>query len=157
MTDTIDNLRDYQVVRWRQLAEKRLDHITDLFVSGRWARYFGEADFLEIIRQSKAAVEAWRRLETAELPGSLLTLPTLLADHETANEPPAADHMEAELAAVNIAMAQEDESDTSIAPPAQPLKSTPVEPKAVAAASLLPSPFEDAYAAAILQRLRQAI
>src|SRR6266700_1932678 len=40
MTDTTINLRDYQIPRWRKLAEQRLEHITELFVTGRWQRYF---------------------------------------------------------------------------------------------------------------------
>lgn len=63
MTDTTFNLRDYQVSRWRKLAEQRLEHITELFVTGRWQRYFSERDFLEMVRQTKDAVAIWRRLD----------------------------------------------------------------------------------------------
>jgi uncharacterized repeat protein (TIGR03809 family) len=67
MTYTTPNLRDYQVSRWRKLAEQRLEHVTDLFVSGRWQRYFSEPDFLEIVRQTKDAAAAWRRLDVPPL------------------------------------------------------------------------------------------
>jgi uncharacterized repeat protein (TIGR03809 family) len=63
MTVTTLKLRDYQVSRWRKLAEQRLEHVAELFVSGRWRRYFEEPDFLEIVRQTKDAVATWRRLE----------------------------------------------------------------------------------------------
>jgi hypothetical protein len=48
--------------RWRQLAEQRLEHLTELFESGRWRRYYGEVAFLENIREAKVAVETWRGL-----------------------------------------------------------------------------------------------
>ena len=50
--------------RWRQLAEQRLEHLTELFESGRWRRYYGELAFLENIREAKVAVETWRGLST---------------------------------------------------------------------------------------------
>ncbi len=48
--------------RWRKLAEQRLEHLTELFESGRWRRYYGELAFLENIREAKVAVETWRGL-----------------------------------------------------------------------------------------------
>ena len=48
--------------RWRMLAEQRLEHLTELFESGRWRRYYGEIAFLENIREAKVAVETWRGL-----------------------------------------------------------------------------------------------
>lgn len=48
--------------RWRELAEQRLEHLTELFESGRWRRYYGELAFLENIREAKVAVETWRGL-----------------------------------------------------------------------------------------------
>jgi uncharacterized repeat protein (TIGR03809 family) len=54
------------VSRWCDLAERRLDHLTELFESGRWRLYHSERDFLENIREAKAAVEIWRDLLTRE-------------------------------------------------------------------------------------------
>ena len=48
--------------RWRMLAEQRLEYLTELFESGRWRRFYGEAAFLENIREAKIAVETWRGL-----------------------------------------------------------------------------------------------
>jgi len=48
------------------LAEQRLDYLTDLFETGRWRRYHDERDFLENIREAKAAVETWRGILNAE-------------------------------------------------------------------------------------------
>jgi uncharacterized repeat protein (TIGR03809 family) len=54
------------VARWCSLAEARLEHLTELFESGRWRRYHSELAFLENIREAKAAVETWRDLLTRE-------------------------------------------------------------------------------------------
>ena len=48
--------------RWCNLAERRLEHLTELFESGRWRRYHTEVSFLENIQEAKAAVETWRDL-----------------------------------------------------------------------------------------------
>ncbi|HEY7842832.1 MAG TPA: TIGR03809 family protein [Bradyrhizobium sp.] len=48
--------------RWRMLAEQRLNHLTELFESGRWRRYHSERTFLENIKEAKEAVEIWRSL-----------------------------------------------------------------------------------------------
>ena len=54
------------VARWCNLAEQRLEHLTELFESGRWRRYHTELDFLENIQEAKAAVETWRALARRE-------------------------------------------------------------------------------------------
>jgi len=48
--------------RWRDLAERRLEYLTELFESGRWRRYYSERAFLENIQEAKAAVALWRNL-----------------------------------------------------------------------------------------------
>ncbi|MGO4713930.1 TIGR03809 family protein [Bradyrhizobium sp. 2TAF24] len=50
-------------VRGRALAEQRLAYLTELFDSGRWRRFHTETDFLLNVREAKAAVDAWRRIE----------------------------------------------------------------------------------------------
>ena len=50
------------VARWCNLAERRLDYLTELFETGRWRRFHSEVEFLENIREAKAAVETWRDL-----------------------------------------------------------------------------------------------
>jgi uncharacterized repeat protein (TIGR03809 family) len=54
------------VARWCTLAERRLEHLTELFETGRWRRYYSEPALLENIQEAKAAVETWRRLLTRE-------------------------------------------------------------------------------------------
>jgi uncharacterized repeat protein (TIGR03809 family) len=59
-------LRRDLVARWCRLAEQRLQHLTDLFESGRWRRYYGERAFLENIKEAKKAVETWRALASGQ-------------------------------------------------------------------------------------------
>lgn len=63
MTQRTDVARGRDIVaRWCDLAEQRLEHLTELFESGRWRRYHSELAFLENIREAKVAVETWRDL-----------------------------------------------------------------------------------------------
>ena len=67
MTDRTDVARGRDIVaRWCRLAEQRLEHLTELFETGRWRRYHTESAFLENIKEAKAAVETWRGLLTRE-------------------------------------------------------------------------------------------
>lgn len=67
MTATYDASRyQHALERWRVLAERRLEHMTVLYETGRWRRYFTEEKFAEVIRQTRAAVEAWDRLAPRE-------------------------------------------------------------------------------------------
>jgi uncharacterized repeat protein (TIGR03809 family) len=54
--------RDF-AARGRALAERRLAYLTELYDSGRWRRFHGEVDFLLNVREAKAAVDRWCRLE----------------------------------------------------------------------------------------------
>ena len=54
------------VARWCNLAERRLEHLTDMFETGRWRRFHTEQAFLENIREAKQAVETWRDLMARE-------------------------------------------------------------------------------------------
>src|SRR3981081_2201828 len=65
MAQRLDVARGQEVLgRWCALAEQRLDHLTELFETGRWRRYHTELSFLENIQEAKSAVETWRRLAT---------------------------------------------------------------------------------------------
>jgi uncharacterized repeat protein (TIGR03809 family) len=67
MAQRLDAARGQEILdRWRVLAEQRLDHLTELFETGRWRRYHSELSFLENIQEAKSAVETWRRLATRE-------------------------------------------------------------------------------------------
>ncbi|QWG20113.1 TIGR03809 family protein [Bradyrhizobium sediminis] len=54
------------VARWCNLAEQRLEYLTELFETGRWRRYHSELAFLENIQEAKTAVETWRSLSARE-------------------------------------------------------------------------------------------
>lgn len=56
--------------RWCALAERRLAHLTELFESGRWRRYYTEHSLLENFREAKAAVKMWDALSRGESIGS---------------------------------------------------------------------------------------
>ena len=67
MTHRSDVARGRDVLaRWCNLAEQRLEYLTELFETGRWRRFHSELAFLENIREAKAAVETWRDLSTRE-------------------------------------------------------------------------------------------
>jgi len=67
MAQRADGSRGQEILeRWRALAEQRLEHLTELFETGRWRRYHTEMSFLENIQEAKTAVETWRRLATRE-------------------------------------------------------------------------------------------
>lgn len=60
--------------RWRMLAERRLEHMSLLYETGRWRRYFSEERFLGIIRETTASVERWRELAPEQDNAQLLPL-----------------------------------------------------------------------------------
>jgi uncharacterized repeat protein (TIGR03809 family) len=67
MTHRLDVARGRDIVaRWCALAEQRLEHLTELFETGRWRLYHSELAFLENIQEAKAAVEIWRDLSLRE-------------------------------------------------------------------------------------------
>ncbi|MEH2568459.1 TIGR03809 family protein [Bradyrhizobium sp. AZCC 2289] len=67
MTLHVDVARGRNVVaRWCNLAEQRLEYLTELFETGRWRRFHSELAFLENIQEAKAAVETWRDLLNRE-------------------------------------------------------------------------------------------
>ena len=147
MTDTTINLRDYQIPRWRKLAEQRLEHITELFVSGRWQRYFSEPDFLKIVRETKDAVAMWRRLDVPVLETPMPLRPSLaFVDHDGT---PAESDVIPESAIVGL-LAPHIRLDRFLDEP---------ELVSVAAAAevrpplRMPSPFEDAVGAMALERV----
>jgi uncharacterized repeat protein (TIGR03809 family) len=54
------------VARWCNLAERRLEYLTELWETGRWRRFHSELQFLQNIQEAKAAVETWRDLLSRE-------------------------------------------------------------------------------------------
>ncbi|HET7889132.1 MAG TPA: TIGR03809 family protein [Bradyrhizobium sp.] len=67
MASQLDVAKGREIVaRWCNLAEKRLEYLTELYDSGRWRRFHSEEAFLENIREAKTAVETWRELVSCE-------------------------------------------------------------------------------------------
>jgi uncharacterized repeat protein (TIGR03809 family) len=50
------------VTRWRMLAERRLNHLVELYETGRWKVYYEEPEFLKIIQEARVALKTWEQL-----------------------------------------------------------------------------------------------
>lgn len=50
------------VARWRILAQQRLDHLTELYESGRWKLYHTESDFLTMVHEARTVLKVWQNL-----------------------------------------------------------------------------------------------
>ncbi len=50
------------VARWRVLAQRRLDHLIELYESGRWKLYHKEQDFLALVQEARSALHVWEQL-----------------------------------------------------------------------------------------------
>ncbi|CAN5321948.1 hypothetical protein BH10PSE10_BH10PSE10_19160 [soil metagenome] len=50
------------MTRWRMLAERRLNHLVELYESGRWKVYYKEPDFLKAIQEARLALKTWEQL-----------------------------------------------------------------------------------------------
>lgn len=76
--------------RGLDLAERRLAYLAELFDSGRWRRYFrGDADFLLMVREARAAVDVWRQLLRADPIEPWQTAPArTITDHRATLAPP---------------------------------------------------------------------
>lgn len=67
MTHRTDVAWGHEIVaRWCNLAEQRLEHLNELFETGRWRRYHSEQAFLENISEARTAVDTWRQLLSRE-------------------------------------------------------------------------------------------
>ncbi|MDE2603379.1 MAG: TIGR03809 family protein [Bradyrhizobium sp.] len=80
MTQRLDVARGRDVLaRWCNLAEKRLEYLTELFETGRWRRFHSETAFFENIMEAKSAVETWRDLSKRKTSPDNKTPPDNLA------------------------------------------------------------------------------
>lgn len=62
-----DISRGRQILRrFLALAEERLAYLTELYETGRWERYFTQAELLDNVRDAKKAVDAWTLLVSTE-------------------------------------------------------------------------------------------
>ena len=59
-------LRTGDVARkWRTLAERRREHLTELYRTGRWTKYYTEEGFLAVMRATVDTIERWDKIERA--------------------------------------------------------------------------------------------
>ena len=58
---------DQAAQKWRGLAERRRAHFIELFSSGRWKHYYGERQFLELLRDAVRASAQWAEIASPRL------------------------------------------------------------------------------------------
>jgi uncharacterized repeat protein (TIGR03809 family) len=48
--------------KWRDLVNRRCAHFIELHKTGRWKRYYGEAQFLLLMSEAVMLAETWARI-----------------------------------------------------------------------------------------------
>jgi uncharacterized repeat protein (TIGR03809 family) len=48
--------------KWRDLVDQRCAHFIELHSTGRWKHYYGEGQFLMLMREAVALAETWSRI-----------------------------------------------------------------------------------------------
>ena len=48
--------------KWRDLAERRRDHIVELYNTGRWKHYYTEQELLAAMREANQHLETWNSI-----------------------------------------------------------------------------------------------
>jgi uncharacterized repeat protein (TIGR03809 family) len=48
--------------KWRTLAERRRDHLVEIYDSGRWKHYYTEGELLYRMREAIQQVERWAEI-----------------------------------------------------------------------------------------------
>lgn len=71
------------VARWRILAQQRLDHLLELYESGRWKLYHTESDFLAMVHEARTVLKVWQDLAP---PDAALDKPIEVAIAQTGGE-----------------------------------------------------------------------
>jgi hypothetical protein len=64
--ETSGNLEPVSL-KWRNLIERRRAHFIDLYLTGRWKRYYAEEEFLAIFLETMNIADRW--VEIAPKPG----------------------------------------------------------------------------------------
>ena len=63
-TETMERV----ALKWRDLAERRREHLIELYQSGRWQRYYTEDEFLIEVRAADAMVKRWAKIAPKNAP-----------------------------------------------------------------------------------------
>jgi uncharacterized repeat protein (TIGR03809 family) len=53
---------DPVALKWRNLIERRRAHFVDLYLTGRWKRYFSEEQFLATFRETMSIADRWTEI-----------------------------------------------------------------------------------------------
>jgi uncharacterized repeat protein (TIGR03809 family) len=53
---------DPVALKWRSLIERRRAHFVDLYLSGRWKRYYSEEQFLASFRETMSIADRWTEI-----------------------------------------------------------------------------------------------
>ncbi len=63
-TERLASLRslDPVALKWRNLIERRRSHFVDLYLSGRWKRYYSEEQFLASFRETMSIADRWTEI-----------------------------------------------------------------------------------------------
>ena len=56
--------------KWRTLAERRRDHLVELYDSGRWKHYYTEGELLYRMREAIQQAERWAEIAPSLAPPS---------------------------------------------------------------------------------------
>jgi hypothetical protein len=49
-------------LKWRNLADRRRAHLVDLYLTGRWKRYYSEEQFLACFRETMNMADRWNEI-----------------------------------------------------------------------------------------------
>jgi uncharacterized repeat protein (TIGR03809 family) len=104
--------------RGRALAERRLAYLSDLYETGRWARFYTQAKFISTVREARAAVEAWQHIEQFDPSSVCWTDPAIPAEAATLGTRGTLGHVFVPSAEPlsEVGLASEDSSDAMITP-----------------------------------------
>jgi len=62
MTEQASRAFARTALEWRDLIDRRCAHFIELHKSGRWTHYYGEAQFLALMREAVDLAETWSKL-----------------------------------------------------------------------------------------------
>jgi uncharacterized repeat protein (TIGR03809 family) len=132
------------VARWCKLAEQRLEHLTELFETGRWRRYHSEHSFLENIKEAKTAVETWRDLLAHEATREDILAGAFGLGRARATPPQAA--ISAGPKAIQVSL----RSSPRVSPSVPMIDAPAVEPELLPVTAAIPEPAFDSASALTL-------
>jgi len=57
---------DQLAQKWSKLAERRRSHFIELYKTGRWKRYYTEAEFFIQLREAFRAADEWEKVASGQ-------------------------------------------------------------------------------------------